>query len=214
MFGDTAPYEVIAPPLRTVNVNNASPMGNFYTNYTLRGPDQQQAAAAMAGRRARIAPSENGCVVVFDEASDEQDTEVIAELGTHLSRELQCPVLAVLNHDDDILWYQLHVNGELVDEYNSSPDYFEATDEETADPAGGDAQLLCDTFGATDAAAVEAILRKPSHDPDGYVFAFQRHRALVQALGLPGCAVATSYASFDYDDIPESISADDVLDVE
>ena len=53
----------------------------------------------------------------------------MAELGTRLSLEFGCPVLAVLNHDDDILWYQLFENGKLADEYDSTPGYFDATAE-------------------------------------------------------------------------------------
>jgi len=100
-------------------------MGNFYTNYTLRGPDQQAVAKALAGRSAIVTPAQDGCVVVFDERSDEQEQEVITELAASLSREFGCPVLAVVNHDDDIFWYQLYVSGELADEYDSSPGYFD-----------------------------------------------------------------------------------------
>jgi hypothetical protein len=85
-------------------------MGNFYTNHTLRGPSQQAVAVALAGRSAVVAPSQDGCVVVFDEQSDYQDTHAISSLAERLSREFDCPVLAVLNHDDDILWYQLYLN--------------------------------------------------------------------------------------------------------
>ena len=79
-------------------------MGGFYTNYTLRGPSQQAVSAALAGRKAVVTPEHAGCVVAFDEASDDQDEERIAELASRLSSELRCPVLAVLDHDDDILW--------------------------------------------------------------------------------------------------------------
>jgi hypothetical protein len=90
-------------------------MGNFYTNYTLRGPSQQAVAAALAGRAAFVTPAHNGSVVVFDEKSESQDLGAIAEFAARLSREFDCPVLALLNHDDDILWYQLYLSGELTD---------------------------------------------------------------------------------------------------
>ena len=83
-------------------------MGNFYTNYTLRGPSQQAVARAMAGRSAIVTPAQDGCVVVFDAQSDEQDSAVITELASRLSRELRCPVLAVLNHDDDIFTHRVN----------------------------------------------------------------------------------------------------------
>ena len=55
--------------------------GNFYVNYTLRGPDQRAVAAALAGRTSIVSPEQDGCIVVFDEESEEQNQEVIAELA-------------------------------------------------------------------------------------------------------------------------------------
>src|SRR6266404_1969254 len=104
-------------------------MGNFYTNYTLKGPTQQAVAAALAGRTAIVAPSRKGCVVAFDEESDEQDVQAMAKCAEGLSRQLRCPLLAVLNHDDDILWYQLYAGGGLLDEYDSTPGYFDSSAE-------------------------------------------------------------------------------------
>ena len=72
-------------------------MGNFYTNYTLRGPSQSAVAAALAGRSAIVAPEQDGSVIVFDEDSDEQNQEVIAELAGRMSRRFAYPLLAVMN---------------------------------------------------------------------------------------------------------------------
>jgi hypothetical protein len=89
----------------------------------LKGPSQQAVVGKLTSRKAVVTPEHEGCVVVFDEQSDDQDQEVIADLASQLSSELQCPVLAMLNHDDDILWYRLYENGELSDEYDSrAPD--------------------------------------------------------------------------------------------
>jgi hypothetical protein len=172
-------------------------MGNFYTNYTLKGPTQHAVVAALAGRAAIVTPDYCGCVMVFDEQSDKQDAKVITDLASRLSREFHCPVLAVLNHDDDILWYQLHEAGKVTDEYDSSPGYFDSSAEEPAPPAGGDAQRLCSLFGATDVSAVERILRKSLLDEDGYAFEFERHADLVGALGLPEFGVGTCFSSFE-----------------
>jgi len=87
-------------------------MGNFYVNYTLRGPSQQAVAAELAGRASIVTAQQNGCVVVYDEESEDQSEEVMAELGSRLSGRLRCPTLAVLNHDDDVLKYQLFLKGD------------------------------------------------------------------------------------------------------
>jgi hypothetical protein len=149
-------------------------MGNFYVNYTLHGPDQQAAAAVLAGRASIVSPSQNGCVVVFDEESEEQNQEVIAELASRLSGRLKCPLLAVLNHDDDILKYQLFLNGDLMDDYDSTPGYFAGAEEDDDEsppvdaPQGGNAKLLCETFGVNAVSEVECILRKSSLSEDCY----------------------------------------------
>jgi hypothetical protein len=186
-------------------------MGNFYTNYTLRGPTPQAVAAALEGRKAIVTPASSGCVVVFDDASEEQDQQVIDDLAEHLSRTLQCATLAVLNHDDDILRYQLYINGERVDEYDSSPGYFDPTAEPSA-PAGGNVSRLCEAFGASDLAGVQRVLtRNAGFDDNGYLFAVERHQDLVRALGISGFSVGTSYASFESDELPEGLDADQVI---
>ena len=185
-------------------------MGNFYVNYTLRGPGQQDVARVLTGREAIVTAEHSGCIVAFDAASDMQDPGEIAGLGALLSSDLRCPVLAVLNHDDDILWYQLYEDGELADEYNSSPDYFDSTDEPSG-PEGGDARRLCAAFGSNEVAKVERILRTGALDDGGYVFAFERHADLAKALGLPEGAVGTAYASFDRDEIPPGLTAEEMV---
>lgn len=185
-------------------------MGGFYTNYTLRGPSQEDVLSQLADRKAFVSPQSNGCVVVYDEASDSQDQEVIAALASRLSGRLGCPVLAVLDHDDDILWFQFYEEGKLTDEYNSTPGYFDPSAGPGV-PAGGDAQRLCEAFGASDVAAVESVLRKSFFDDDGYVFAHERHADLVKALGTPDFAVLKAYASFERGEIPDGFSPEDFV---
>ena len=190
-------------------------MGNFYVNYTLRGPTQKAVAAALKGRSAIVTRAENGCVIVFDEESDEQNQEVIAALGSRLSEELGCPVLAVMNHDDDILWYHLYLNGELADEYDSNPAYFD-DEAEPAGPAGGDAHALCAAFGRSNEEEVGKILRKSTLDEDdeeAYTFAIERHSDLVRALGLPEFAVGGGFSYINDRELPEGLSEDDLMRV-
>ncbi len=187
-------------------------MGNFYTNYTLRGPTQQAVAKAMEGRSAFVTPAQNGCVVVIDEQSEEQDQSAICELAASLSQKLDCPVLAVLNHDDDILWYQLYVSGELTDEYDSTPGYFDPS-AEPSPPSGGDAEKLCAAFGTGKIAEVETVLRKPSFDDDGYTFAFERHGDLARALGISSFGVGAGYGYVAGGELPDGLQADELLRV-
>lgn len=45
------------------------------------------------------------------------DTGILAALADDLSSSLDTRAFAVLNHDDDVLWFQLYDRGTLVAEY-------------------------------------------------------------------------------------------------
>ena len=187
-------------------------MGNFYVNYTLRGPSQQAVADALAGRLAIVTPAMNDFVVVFDQMSDSQEQDAIVELGKRLSRELQCVVLAVLNHDDDILWYKLWHRGEVIDNYDSTPGYFDVS-AELSTPIGGDAHKLCAAFGATNVTEVERILRSGSSDDEGYIFAIERHADLARALEMPQFGVGGSYGSISAGELSEGLDKNELIKV-
>jgi hypothetical protein len=185
-------------------------MGSFYTNITLRTTDTDRVEAGLrqARRSALIAPPDKGCTVVFDAASEDQDIEVLRALAIHLSRACKCPALAVLNHDDDVLVYLLYENGELLDEYNSAPSYFDDEADPGAPPTGGDAQRLSATFGVPGRASeLERILRATTAADDGFVFAMDRHRELTDALGTPSSAVGAGYTYLEQGEFPEGIEA-------
>src|SRR5262245_39868131 len=133
-------------------------MGSFYTSHILRGPSQDQVLDWLEQRPAYVSVTEAGNTVVLDAACESQDGEELAGLAARLSGEFQCPVLALLNHDDDIFYFELYEGGKKTDEYNSSPGYFEG--DPKAGPSGGDAARLARIFGVTDSARVERVLRK------------------------------------------------------
>ena len=182
-------------------------MGNFYVNVALKGAQQAPVAEHLAGLRcdAYVSPTVGGVTMVCEALCDSQDDAHIRAFIGGLSQHFRCPALAVLNHDDDLLWYGLYQAGVLDHEYNSAPDFFEddlfraldeeleADDDGVSVPEGGDAAALCAAFGpAADPAAVETILRALD-DESGYVFAFERHEALARALALPGFLVCSGY---------------------
>lgn len=188
-------------------------MGGFYSNITLKRPEQATVAKALHGRKATVTPKTDGCTVVFDSVCDKQDTDAMGALASNLSRDLHCPALAILIHDDDVFWYCLYLNGQLEDEYNSCPGYFDfGSSEEPSGPSGGNAQKLCEAFGAENLQEVESILREPGATPGGrYVFETQRHTDLVNALGLPTFAIGKAYASFERGEYPEGLSASQMM---
>ena len=181
-------------------------MGSFYVNYTVRSGDQAAAVRSLKGRSAYVTPVKDGALVVTDKEAESQDVDAVREVGELLSTSLKTQVLAVLNHDDDMLWYGLFDKGRLTDEYNSSPDYFDGGE---SPPAGGDARKLCAAFArAGSEKEIESILKKQD-----YVVAMERHADLVAALGLPGFAVGCGFQYLEQGELPEGLAAGDLRQV-
>jgi hypothetical protein len=184
-------------------------VGNFYVSYTTRGPKRGAVASCLrsARRKAFVGPTIDGFTVFFDEESDTQADAVIEAVGEQTSKALDAPVLAVLNHDDDILAYWLFEIGELADEYNSCPGYFTGDDDT---PTGGNAQKLCAAFGLTaKTKEVDKVLRN-----EEYAFALDRHKDLATLLKHPWPYVCMGYSDIEEGSLPEGVSEKDLLRVD
>jgi hypothetical protein len=185
-------------------------MGLFYSNFTLYGPDHRQVVDAVRRlrRSAYVSPTMDRFTTVYDRESERQDFDVIEGVGRQFSLDLECPVLGVILHDDDVLFYWLFLWGDVRHVYNSSPAYFDP-DSEPLPPDGGDCDELCEAFGVPSAAdRVEAILREDLLE-EGATLAgeLERHRALAEALGMPDHAIGVGYDAIRHGYLPESVRA-------
>ena len=178
-------------------------MGSFYTNITLRTTDTGRVVSALriAHRVALVSAPKQGCIVVCDEATEEQDLDVLRALTSLLSRECNCAALGVMNHDDDVLLYFLADAGTVVDEYNSAPAYFDPDGDPDTPPSGGDPTIAARLFGASHH-TLARILSEPGTD-DSFVFAMDRHRALAEALGTPTFCVGAGFTYLTEGEYPE-----------
>lgn len=190
-------------------------MGHFYTNVTLKGPDQLAIIRALNGVRrvALVADRQANLTVVFDRRSEAQDSAAYPFLE-QLTRELSCLALYVTNHDDSVLYYRLYRSGEILDNYDSCPGYF---GEGSETPEGGDASVLCDAFEIPAARdMVHEILhydrRAVENESSGrYVWEVGRHRDLATALRLPLFAVGGGYTYLAEDEWPEGLSPENIV---
>ena len=126
-------------------------MGNFYTNITMVGAAAGAAASELEalGREAFVADLGQACVV-YDRECEKQDTEVLAALAERLATRLDARAFAVLDHDDDLLGFQLYEGATLVAEYANR-----------GGPRTG-VRALCRALGRPGAAlAVWLLLRRP-----------------------------------------------------
>jgi hypothetical protein len=163
-------------------------MGFFYANITLQTSKQQDVALYLntLQQNAFVLPATRGFVVVCDENSDAYDTEITKQL----SERFICTAISVINVDDDILRYQLYQNGNLLDVYNSNPDYFESN--EHRGPIGGNANILCKIFNKPNSVEkVEKILLAPPSDC--YILENDRHSDLAKTLGWDSPYLFLSY---------------------
>jgi hypothetical protein len=187
-------------------------MGASYTNITLHGPDQEQVVQCLTQmhRTAYVSPTVDNYTVVYDRETEDQDAAHLIGLASQLSTAFECPALAVLVHDSDILAYWLFEEGTLADEYDSAPGYFDGR--AGAPPSGGDPEKLCAAFSAEGAVVgvaqiLEAVESKSTQADwsSGYVFAEDIHQDLAQALGMPSFAVSVGYRCLEVGGPPEEL---------
>lgn len=144
-----------------------------------------------------------------------------ADVGSALSRALQTYVLSLAVHDDDILFYNLDLNGDSLDGYNSFPPYFEQERIDEADieaqrhapeafspllPSGvsiGDLLVLLQRgwWAAHDAGELDED-GVPNDIDDGFVFEGERMVALGNLLQLHGASSEYPFAAWA--EAPES----------
>jgi len=184
-------------------------VGNSYTNVTVRGAAQPALIEVLRelGRRAIVTPAVNGFTTVCDKESESQDHHIVGSVALTLSARLQCPTWAILNHDDDVLWYQLYDCGELADEYISSANWWDA---ESGPPPRGNAVQLSRLMGAPGNAKIVQKILSRSSGIFGYLFAINRHSDLVKALGMPLYGVGSGHKYLSRGDLPEGLSAEDL----
>jgi hypothetical protein len=181
-------------------------MGLFYANMTIYRTSRLQVLSELRRlqREAFLSPMIEGHTVVFDKKLDEQDGEAIEELGKAITRSLSCSALAAVLHDDDVLYLWLFNDGEVLDNYDSSPAYFNPH-AEPSPPEGGDAKLLCKAFDRLDHVdRVEQLLRADLLEdelPD-VPGEFERHAALAAELGMPPFVAGLCYSSIAGDYVP------------
>ncbi len=172
-------------------------MGNFYTNIAvMAGADRVVPVLEHVGRDAYVAPSASGCVI-FDRECERQDTEILAALAETISRDVDTLAFAVLNHDDDVLWFQLYERGDLLTEHAS----------EAGSPTAS-AWVLAKAFGRpTRVLATWLLLRVPT------LFEVLRHHLLMRVLGLPPASVGMGYEYIARGEVPRGVDEDSLIRV-
>ncbi len=189
-------------------------MGTTYSNCQICSDSQDAVADALKPllkEPAYVSPSVGGWVGVYPEGGA---TDTLAEI---LSAELSCPAFSWNAYDSDVFYYTLYENGEVRDEFNSDPDYFEnqradgdESEDDPVDPVrvqGSPEVLLPLCVPGITLAAVQAVLHPATAAEDArklitfspvsndqYLFADQQARELAQLLGIDSSLASLGYS--------------------
>jgi Ankyrin repeats (3 copies) len=157
-------------------------MGLFCANFHFRMTDDKALSAALARRKVtqcRVSAAKNGWTSLYEERASQQDDDRIRELATNLSKDLRVPCVAFLVHDSDFACYWLVDDGKLLDEFNSCPGYFDDDDDGSANPSGGQTDVLLPYCRpGVEEKQLEALLREET------LFAESVIEGLADALGI------------------------------
>jgi hypothetical protein len=189
-------------------------MGSTYSNVTLVTQD----AAAVAAEMTRVDEAgyiltDRRCVIVT--LRDPNGVPRLRDATAHLSKYLKCTAFGVSVFDDDVLNYEVAVEGWIADTHVSGPDYmFEGGEK----PPAGDARRLVQIFRskATPEELHPLLDASPPvdvADPLIWTLASRRHHALVEKLGLPTSAVGFGYDYVANSDLPEGVLRQSLMSV-
>jgi hypothetical protein len=138
-------------------------MGAFAVNLHVRLADAaavRRQLEACGAAEFRVTEPLRGWVSVYERCISDQDEARIKDLAAKLSGGLEAACVAFLLHDSDIACYWLYNDGQLLDEFNSAPDYFEAVSAEERRRVQGRADVyarFCQPGVTVD--QIESVLR-------------------------------------------------------
>jgi ankyrin repeat protein len=190
-------------------------MGASLCNMHVRSDSQKEVCEALKKVitiRAYVSPAEEGWVSVFDEVANSMDQEEALRLGKELSAVLKTAVfIGEIFHSDVMMYYLFH-DGNQLDFYNSTPDYFGKEDKDEFEKTKGNPELLCSYANASiKPLEVQLILaRKPAtereNEPMEYLLAEERLEALFSVLQIKNNYAHIGFHDFFDEGIRELIN--------
>ncbi|PQO33108.1 ankyrin repeat domain-containing protein [Blastopirellula marina] len=192
-------------------------MGAFVVNFHVRSSSKRQVTDLLQEigvEGAWICGPHGRWISFWDSLASRQDSVRIQQLAQAISQQLDAPVIAFLNHDSDFLCYWLYDQGQLLDEYNSCPGYFDG-DTSQEETLAADCKVLkryCQA--ATTIEQLEEILRiwTQTEGLQGigcqYEFAEDRLAELAPCLEIKPDLLYIDYGDIGRDVQPHEIDAE------
>ncbi|HZO13580.1 MAG TPA: hypothetical protein VFB62_09980 [Polyangiaceae bacterium] len=191
-------------------------MGAFFTNVQVRTSNLTSVADAIAGWIGQIGYAltsevesadrtvllaRNGdWVAVYDEAAD-TGAAAVGDVGRELSSRLETYAMTVNVHDSDVLVLELFRKGDLVDCYNSAPDYFEKMGDVERAKVAGAVELWRDLLvGGHDESDLAKVFA------DRRLFCEDNLAAIAAQLGMDAARVGTGYQYIAESGVAETVA--------
>ena len=184
-------------------------MGSFFGSVHVRTEDRDAVRKVLEQVAKKqqacflLGPARNGWVAVYPNNNGQA-----GRVAGVMAAKLPVDVLYVMVHDDDIFAYSFYQGGELVDQYNSCPDYFDGVfDAEDLEEESGEEPTECggrpEVFrhllkSDRDLAALEALLSPERAGSFG--FASELLDRFASLVGVANAATAYEYLMQDETD--------------
>ncbi len=168
-------------------------MGVFYGAAHVRMSDRDTVCAAAEelalgrGIRCLVGPVLGEWVSVYPSNNGQDQT-----VGQELARRLNCDVLHLLVHDDDVLIYYLYRKAELADSYWSLPGYFAERDRDAQQAMAGRPESWADLLG-DQVGPVRDLLKRETEGGESYVCEVDRLTRLAKLVGITNAVTAYEY---------------------
>jgi hypothetical protein len=186
-------------------------MGLFCVNFHFKTTDDWALSEALARRgisRHRVVPAKSGWTSLYEEQASEQDDRRIRDIASGLSKDLHVPAIAFMVHDSDIACYWLFEDGQLLDEYNSDPGYFESDTDGPPSPSGGQTDVLL-RYCRPGVQQDELAAMLSQENVRSITFAEDVIRRLAKALGIDRRLATADYRDVASDDGPGGMGGRD-----
>jgi hypothetical protein len=185
-------------------------MAITFINYHLRSADA--AAVARIVREnittcAFVSSCTDGWVTVCDETSESMEPSEIDRLATEFSRRLETILFTFLIPDSQVFAYHIFDNGDLIDEYNSTPElYGPISDEARSRLAGHPSVVLQHCRPGTQLVDIRSILiRAQAGTAGGFAStatAHDRAHRLAALLGINRARASYSFYDLEMNRVP------------
>lgn len=165
-------------------------MGGFYGSISARTEDRPAVVAALDGiakattSRFLVTPPREGWVCIYPDSSGQDE-----RISRRIARRLDCDLIHLISHDEDVFLYFVYRGGRLLDRYNSDPGYSEEVSASARRRWRGRPALFADLFaGRATVQEVEGLLAQSGAS----IWSSEQMVRFASMLGLPH-DVQTSY---------------------